>query len=134
MSSGVKQNSTDRLMMDLPNTSKTTLSTIRSQTPFLVFGNSCKPLMHDTGNDAGKFPMKPTLLEPLETSPNRNMTHPSPTTSPAKVLPSPNRTTTTLALPRARAQLPNRRSPPLLTFFKTWERQQANSAGATVPS
>src|SRR5882724_2032579 len=87
------------------------------QTPFLVSGNLCKPLTHNTGNDVGKFPMKPTLPEPLETSLNRSPTPPSLTTSLANVLPSPNRTTTTLALPRERAQFLNRRSPPLLTFL-----------------
>jgi len=74
--------------------------------------------MHNTGNDMGKFLIKPTLLEPPETSPNRSLTPLSLTISPAKVLPSPNRTTTTPALPRARAQLPNRRSPLLPTFLQ----------------
>src|SRR5882724_13438467 len=90
--------------------------------------------MCNTGNDMGKFPMKPTLPEPLETSPNTSPTHPSQTTSLPKVLPSPNRRRTmTLALPRARAQLLNRKSPLLLTFLKTQERQKANSPGVTVP-
>jgi len=73
-------------------------------------------LTHNIGNDVEKIPRKPALPEPLETSPNRSPTPSSQTTSPAKVLPNPNRTTTNLALPRERAQLPNRRSPPLLTF------------------
>src|SRR5882724_7368331 len=73
--------------------------------------------MHDTGNDVGKFQMKLALPEPPETSPNTSLTHPSQTTSSAKVLSSPNRRTT-LALPRARAQLLNRRSSPLLTFLQ----------------
>src|SRR5882724_11859157 len=102
--------------MDLPNISKMTWSTTTIQTPFPASGNLCKLSMHDTGNDVGKFAMKPTLLEPPETSPNRSPTPPSQTTSLAKVLLSPNRTTTTPALSRARAQLPNRRSPPLQTF------------------
>jgi len=115
---------------------KDDMSTMRSQTPFPVSGNSCKPSTHDTGNDMGKSPMNPTLPEPLETSPNRSLTPTSltptiPTTSLAKVLPISNRTTTTLALPRARAQLPNRRSPPLPTFLQRWK---ANSTGATFPS
>src|SRR5882724_9725466 len=52
-------------------------------TPFLVSRNSCKLLMHETENDMGKCPMKPTLLEPPETSLNTSLTHPSQTTSPA---------------------------------------------------
>jgi len=71
--------------------------------------------MHDTGNNMGKF-TKPALLEPLETSLNTSLTPQSQTTSLAKVLPSTNRRTTTPAPPRTRAQLPNRRSPPLSTF------------------
>jgi len=47
--------------------------------------------MHDTGNNAEKFPMKPALLEPLETSAHTGLTHPSQTTGPAKVLQDPNR-------------------------------------------
>jgi len=78
-------------------------------------GNVCKLLIHDTGNNVGKFPMKSTLLEPLETSLNTSPAHPIQTTSPEKVLPSPNRKTTTPALPRAKAQLLDR-SPPLPTF------------------
>jgi len=63
--------------------------------------------MHDTGNKKEKSPAKPTLLDLLETSPNRSLTPTSPTTSPAKVLSSTSRRTTP-TLPRARAQLPNR--------------------------
>jgi len=74
--------------------------------------------MHDTRNKKEKSPTKPKLLDLPETSPNTILTHPSLTTSPGKVLPSPNRTTTTLALTGARAQLPNRTSPPLLTFIQ----------------
>jgi len=61
--------------------------------------------------------MKPELPGHLETSLNRSLTPTGLTTSLAKVLPIPSRTTTTLALPRERAQLPNRRSPPLPTFL-----------------
>jgi len=74
--------------------------------------------MHDTGNEKENSPMKPEFLDLLETSPNTSPTLTSPTTSPAKVLPILSRTTTTLALPRARAPLPNRRSPPLPTFLQ----------------
>jgi len=58
--------------------------------------------MHDTGDEKENSPMNPKLPDLLETSP-------------AKVLPIPNTRTTILALPRERAQLPNRRSPSLLT-------------------
>jgi len=112
----VKQHSIERLTMDSPNASKTSWSTTTSQTPFLVSRNSCKPSMHNTGNDVENFPKKHAHLEPPETSPYRSLTPPSLTTSLAKVLHSLNGTTTTLALPRARVQLLNRRSPPLLTF------------------
>src|SRR5882724_11378246 len=78
--------------------------------------NSFKLSMHDTGNEKENSPTKPELLDLLETSPNTSLTLTSPTTSPAKVLHSPSRTTTTPALPRAKAQLRNRRSPPLPTF------------------
>jgi len=73
--------------------------------------------MHNIGNEKENSPMKPELLELLETSPKRSQTLTSPTTSLAKVLPIPNRRTTILALPRARAQLPNRRSPLIPTFL-----------------
>ena len=112
------QHSDDRLAMDLLNISKMIWSTTTSPILFPAFGNLFKLSMHDTGNDVEKYPTKPALPEPPETSPNRSQTHPSQTTSLAKVLPSSNRTTTTtLALPSARAQLPNRRSPPLPTFL-----------------
>ena len=112
-----KQHSVIRLTMDSPNVSKTIWSTTTSRTPLQDSENSSKLLMHDTGNDVGKFQMKLALPEPPETSPNTSLTHPSQTTSSAKVLSSPNRRTT-LALPRARAQLLNRRSAPLLTFLQ----------------
>jgi len=83
--------------------------------------------MLDTGNDAVKYPAKLVLLEPPETRPNRSLTLPSLTTSPAKVLHIPSRTTTTQALPRARAPLPNRRNPPLPTFPRNLEKTGANS-------
>ena len=44
--------------------------------------------MHNTGNDPEKYPMKPAHPDPLETSLNRSLTHPSPPTSPAKILPN----------------------------------------------
>jgi len=69
--------------------------------------NSSKLSMHDTGNEKENSPMNPKLLDLLETSLDRSLTLTSLTTSPAKVLPIPNRRTTILALPRARAQLPN---------------------------
>src|SRR5882724_8206072 len=111
----MKQHSADRLTMDLPNVSKVAWSTMRSQTPFLASGNSSKLSMLDTGNDVVKYPAKLVLPEHLETRPNRSLTLPS-LTSPAKVLRSPSRRTITQALPRARAPLLYRRSPPLLTF------------------
>src|SRR5882724_4208971 len=101
--------------MDLPNVSKMIWSTMTSQTPFPASRNLFKLSMHNTGNDMEKYPMKPTLTDPLETSLNTSPTHSSQTTSLAKVLYSQNRTTTP-ALPRARAQLLDRRSPQLLTF------------------
>src|SRR5882724_4326766 len=102
--------------MDSPNISKRTWSTTRSQTLFLASRNLSKLSMHDTGNDAVKYPVKLILPELLETRPNRSLTLQSLTTSPAKVLHSPSRRTITQALPRERAPLLNRRSPPLLTF------------------
>src|SRR5882724_11402012 len=113
------QDSVDRLTMDLPNVSKMDDMVHHNKpTPLQDSKNSSKLMMHDTGNEKENSPMKPELLDHLETSPNRRLTLTGPTTSPAKVLPVPSRRTTTLALPRARAQLPNRRSPPLLTFLR----------------
>jgi len=103
-----------RLTMDLPNASKTIFSTMISQPPSQDSENLSKLLMHDTGNEKEKSHVKPELLEPPEAILNRNPTPTSPTISPAKVLPIPGRRTITLALPRARAQLLNTRSPPLL--------------------
>src|SRR5882724_5058460 len=111
------QHSINRLTTDLPNISKTIWSTTTSRPPSQDSKNSSKLSMHNTGNEKENSPMKPKLLDLLETSPNRSQTPTSPTTSPAKVLPIPSRTTTTLALFRERAQLLNRRSPPLLTFL-----------------
>src|SRR5882724_2291888 len=102
------QHSVVRLTTDSPNVSKTKWSTMKSRTPSLDSENLSKLLMLDTGNEKENSPAKPELPDLLETSPN---------TSPAKVLPTPSRRTTTPALPRARAQLPNRRSPPLPTFL-----------------
>jgi len=59
-----------------------------NQTPFLASGNLFKLSMHDTGNDVEKYPTKPALPDPPETRPNTSPTHPSQTTSPAKVLQS----------------------------------------------
>src|SRR5882724_9681911 len=111
------QHSIDRLTMDSPNISKMIWSTTTSQTPSQDSKNSSKLLMHDTGNKKENSPTKPELLDLLETSLNTSPTLTSLTTSLAKVLPIPNRRTTTLALPSARAPLLNRRSPPLLTFL-----------------
>src|SRR5882724_1579200 len=112
------QHSKDRLTMDLPNISKTIWSTTTSQTPSQDSENSSKLSMHNTGHEKENSPAKPKLPDLLETSLNTSPTLTSLTTSPAKVLPIQSRRTTTLALPRARAPLPNRRSPPLLTFLQ----------------
>src|SRR5882724_10665285 len=118
MFNGVMPHSIVRLTMDLPNVSKMIWSTTKSQTPLLDSENSSKLLMHDTGNEKENSPTKPELLDLLETSPNTSPTLTSLTTSLAKVLPIPSRTTTTPALPRARVPLLNRRSPPLPTFLQ----------------
>src|SRR5882724_5002410 len=96
-----------------------------SRTPSQNSKNLSKLSMHDTGNEKENSPMKPEHPDLLETSLSRNLTPTSPTTSPAKVLPIPSRTTTTLALPRARAQLLNRRSPPLLTFLQNSKKMES---------
>src|SRR5882724_8043316 len=111
------QHSKDRHTMDSPNVSKMIWSTTTSRTPLQDSKNSSKLSMHDTGNEKENSPMKPEFLDLLETSPNRSLTLTGLTTSPAKVLPIPSRRTT-LALPKARAQLPNRRSPPFPTFLR----------------
>src|SRR5882724_3569702 len=103
------QHSVVRLTTDSPNVSKMIWSTTKSRTPSLDSENSSKLSTLDTGNEKENSPAKPELPDLLETSP---------TTSPAKVLPTPSRRTTTPALPRARAPLLNRRSPPLLTFLQ----------------
>src|SRR5882724_4816289 len=118
MFSGVMQHSVNRLTTDFPNASKMIWSTTISQLPSQKSENLSKLLMHNTGNEKENSPVKPELPDLLETSLNRSLTPTSLTTSLAKVLPIPSRTTTTPALPRARAQLPNRRSPPLLTFLQ----------------
>jgi len=74
--------------------------------------------MCDTGNEKENSPVKPNLPDLLETSLNTSPTLTSLTTILAKVLQIPSRRTTTPALPRARAPLPNRRSPPLPTFLQ----------------
>src|SRR5882724_6124225 len=107
-----------RLTMDLPNISPMTWSTMKSQTPLLDSENLSKLSTHDTGNEKENSPVKPELPDLLETSPNTSLTLTSPTASSAKVLPIPSRRTTTPALPRARAPLPNKRSPPLPTFLQ----------------
>src|SRR5882724_7009428 len=111
------QHSVDRLTMDSPNVSKMIWSTTTSQTPSQDSKNLSKLLMHDTGNEKENSPANPKLPDHLETSPNRSLTLTGLTTSLAKVLPIPRRRRTTSALPRARAQLLNRRSPPLPTFL-----------------
>src|SRR5882724_497764 len=103
------QHSVIRLTMDSPNESKMIWSTSPSRTPSLDSKNSSKLSTHNTGNEKENSPTKPELPNLLETSL---------TTSLAKVLPIPSRRATTPALPRARAQLLNRRSPPLLTFLR----------------
>src|SRR5882724_6877664 len=112
------QHSVVRLTMDSPNISKTIWSTTTSRTPLQDSENSSKLSMHDTGNEKENSPVKPKLPDLLETSPNRSLTLTGPTTSLAEVLPIPSRRTTTPALLRARAQLVNRRSPPLPTFLQ----------------
>src|SRR5467141_1069516 len=111
MFSGAKPHSADRLTMDLPNESRMTWSTTISQIPSQDFESSFKLSMHDTGNEAVKSPAKPEHPDLLETSPNPNPTLTSQTTSPAKALQS--RRIPTLALPRERLLLLNRRRPPL---------------------
>src|SRR5882724_3955021 len=101
------QHSDNRLTMDFLNVSKMIWSTTTNSTLFLAFGDSFKLLMHDTGNDVGKFPKKPTLLNPQETSLNPSPMHTYQTTSPARTLHLSRRTT--WALPRAK--LPNPRNP-----------------------
>ena len=130
----MKQHSIVRLTMDLPNVSKMIWSTTTSQPPLQDSENLSKLSMHDTGNEKENSPMKPELPDLLETSPNQSLTLTGLTTSLEKVLPIPSRTTTTPALPRARAQLLNRRSPPLPIFLKTQERRKANSTGTSAPS
>jgi len=102
------QHSVVRLTMDSPNVSKMIWSTMKSWTPSLDSGKLVQGYRCRYWNEKENSPAKPELPDLLETSPN---------TSPAKVLPTPSRRTTTPALPRARAQLPNRRSPPLPTFL-----------------
>src|SRR5882724_438461 len=128
------QHCVDRLTTDLPNASNTIWSTMPSQPPSQDSENSSKLLMHNTGNEKENSPMKPKLLDLLETSLNRSLTLTSPTTSPAKVLPIPSRRTTTPALPRARAQLPTEEVHHSQPFFETWDRWKANSTGASAPS
>src|SRR6266850_5628979 len=98
MFSGAKPHSTDRLTMDLPNESRMTWSTMISRIPSQDSESSFKLSMHDTGNDAVKFPAKPEHLDLPETSLNPSPTLTSQTTSPAKAL--QNRRIPTLALPR----------------------------------
>src|SRR5882724_11447191 len=105
--------------MDSPNVSKMIWFTTTSRPPSQDSENSSKLSTHDTGNEKENSPMKHELPDLLEISPNRSLTLTGPTTSWAKVLPIPSRRTTILALPRARAQLLNRRSPPLPTFLQT---------------
>src|SRR5882672_7224398 len=122
MFSGAKLHSADRLTMDLPNESRMTWSTMISRTPSQDSESSFKLLMHDIGNDAVKFPTKPEHLDLPETSPNPSLTLISQTTSPAKALQS--RRIPTLALPRARVPLLNRRRPPLLICLPNSEKME----------
>src|SRR5882724_8079027 len=112
------QHSVVRLTMDLPNVSKTIWSTMTSQPPLQDSKNLSKLSMHDTGNEKENSHMKHKLLDLLEISLNQSLTLTGLTTSLEKVLPVPSRRTTIPALPRARVQLPNRRSPPLPTFLR----------------
>src|SRR5882672_9961371 len=112
MSSGAKQHSADRLIMDWPNVSKMTWSTTTSQTPSQDSTDSFKLSMLNTGNEKENSPAKTPLPVLPETSQTTNPILPNPITSLAN--PSPSRRTTP-ALPRARAPLPTQRSP-LLTF------------------
>src|SRR5882724_2095450 len=112
------QHSVVRLTTDSPNISKMIWSTTTSQTPSQDSKNLSKLSMHDTGNKKENSPTKLKLPDFLETSLNTSPTLTILTTSLAKVLPIPSRRTTTLALPRARAPLLNRRSPLLLTFLR----------------
>src|SRR5882672_11156034 len=111
MFSGEKPHSADRLTMDFPNELRMTWSTTISRIPLQDSESSFKLSMHNTGNDAAKFPAKPKHPDLPETSPNPSPTLTSQTTSPAKALQS--RRIPTLALPRARVPLLNRRRPPL---------------------
>src|SRR5882724_13391269 len=125
------QHSVDRLTMDSPNISKMIWSTTTSQPPSQDSENSSKLSMRNTGNEKENSPMKPELPDLLEISLNQSLTLTGLTTSLAKVLPIPSKRTTTPALPRARAQLLNRRSPHSQPFFKTQERWKANSTGTS---
>src|SRR5882724_8841078 len=118
MFSWAMQHSIIRLTMDSPNLSKTIWSTMNSQPPLQDSKNLSKLLMPNTGNKKENSPAKPELPDLMEISLNQPLTLTGPTTSLAKVLPIPSRRTTTPALPRARAQLLNRRHPPLLTFLQ----------------
>src|SRR5467141_564445 len=102
MFSGVKPHSTDRLTMDFPNESRMTWSTMISRTPSQDSASSFKLLMHDTGNDMVKFPVKPEHPDLPETSLNTSPTLTSQTTSLEKALHIQSRRTPTPALPRAR--------------------------------
>jgi len=81
---------------------------MKSWTPSLDSENSSKAIDAWYWEQKGELSRKTWASDLLETSPNRSLTLTGLTTSPAKVLPIPSRTTKTPALPRARAQLPNR--------------------------
>src|SRR5882724_1038189 len=132
MFSGVKPHSADRLTMDWPNESRMTWSTMISQICYPVSENSYKLLMHDTGNDAVKFPAKPKHLDLLETSPNKKPTPTSQTTNSAKALRIKSRRTPVPAQPRTRAPLPNG-SPPLPICLPNSVKMENYTSGETAP-
>src|SRR5882724_394926 len=103
--------------MDWPNESRMTWSTAISRIHYLVSENSYKPLTHDTGNGAVKFPAKLEHPDLPETSPNTRLTLTSQTTNSAKAPHIQSQRTPILAQPRTRAPLLNG-SPPLLTFLR----------------
>src|SRR5882724_1574064 len=103
--------------MDWPNESRMTWSTTISRIHYPVSENLYKLLMHDTGNDAVKFPAKLEHPDLPETSLNTRPTLTSQTTNSAKAPRIQSQRTPILAQPRTRAPLPNE-SPPLPTFLQ----------------
>src|SRR6266481_9340111 len=76
MFTGVKQHSNGRLTKDLRNVSKMIWSTTISRNHFPVSANSLKPLTHDTGNVAMKFPAKLAFPALPVTNLSTSRTHP----------------------------------------------------------